>query len=173
MILKIFCGIIAVSGFAYCGFFYAQTLKTRLLQLDGFCDGLSLLEFNIRYMNFPLSEAFFKTADTIGGVVGKVFSCFAKRLSEDCSPCPNEAFSLAIEENLGLLKISEEEIEILKSFSKTLGEGDREAEINNIKTAEIRLAAAKEDAEEEILKRVKLSRRAGVLIGLLVVIVLF
>ncbi len=172
MIFRILCGIIIVLGFSYGGFLYAERLKKRLRHLELFCDGLSTIEFNIRYLNSPLAEAFYNAGKNCSGAVSCVFDRCAKLLAGDVGNSPEEAFCRAIDENVGNLTISNDEIDILKSFSRTLGDGDKEAEISNIKTAKIRLLSAKNDASEEIMKRVKMSRSMGVLLGLFIVIVL-
>lgn len=173
MIFRILCGIVIVSGFAYGGFAYAESLKKRIRQLSEFCDGLSMLEFNVRYMNFPMAEALLNTGKVCGGAVADIFDRSAQMLSEDIGKSPGEAFCQAIDENRKELMISPEEIDILRGFSRSLGGGDRESEINNIKTAKLRLSSAAESAEEEVRKKAGMSRGIGILLGLFIVIVLF
>lgn len=172
MIFRILCGIIIVAGFTYGGFMYSERLKNRIKQLCVFQDGLTQLEFNVRYMNLPIAQALSMAGKTCGGAVEKIFTGASDIMLEGVGFSAGEAFCKAIDENRKSLDISENEVEILKSFSKTMGGGDRETEISNIKTALIRLCAAKDQAEEETLRKVKMSRAMGALLGLFIVIVL-
>lgn len=173
MLFKIICGIAIVLGFSYLGLSYGEKLKHRVRQLKEICDSLTILEFNIRYMNYPIVEAFYNVGQSCDGIVGQIFKCTSKFLAGNTGSSPGEAFLYALKEERGYLMITDEEIDILKSFSKTLGEGDREMEISNIKTTKARLLASVNQAEEEIGKKVKISRSMGVMFGLFIVIVLF
>lgn len=172
MIFKILSGIIIVFGFGYGGFLYSENLKRRIKRLEELCDGLHMLEFNIRYMNSPLQEAFFGAGKSCGGVVGDMFLRCGDMLKNDRGLSPCDAFCMAVDENLKEMHISQDDVEILKSFAKALGEGDIESEINNIKTARLRLFSAGEDSKEETLRKIKMSRSMGFLLGLFIVIVL-
>ncbi len=173
MLFKLLCGIVIILGFTYCGLSYGEKLKRRVTQLAEICDGLTLLEFNIRYMNYPIVEAFYNMGQSCNGVIGGIFKRSSQILAGNTGNTPGEAFLKAVNENISNLMLTNDEIHILKSFSKTLGEGDREMEISNIKTAKARLAASMSQAEEEIGKKVKIGRSMGVMLGLFVVIVLF
>ncbi len=172
MIFKVLCGIIIVFGFAYGGFCYGERLKTRLTTLQELCDSLSMLEFNIRYMNYPLRRAFEYAGKNRKSAVGEVFRRCSYFMGQSAGKSPNEAFCDALDENIKRLNISNDETEILKSFSASLGESDTEGEISNIKTAKLRLSSALDDAKEDIQKRVKMSRGLGILSGVFIVIVL-
>ncbi len=172
MIFKILCGIIVICGCGYGGFLYSEKLKTRVYTLEELCDGLSLLEFNVRYMSYPLCRAFECSAHNRNSAVGEVFKRSALLMKNDMGITAGEAFLCAVNENFKDLNISKDEAEILKSFAKTLGQNDAEGEISNIKTAKLRLSSALEDARTEIFKKVKMSRSIGVLLGLFIVIVL-
>ena len=173
MIFRIICGVIIVTGFTYFGYLYSEKQKDRLRQLSSFCDGLSMLEFNIRYMNFPMSVALSKSGESCSCAVKEVFKRAAEILGSEKGYSPGEAFCQGLEENKARLNISKDEIEILKSFSSSLGEGDKNAEITNISAAKTRLLASGNDAKDEINKKAKASRGISPLIGLFIVIVLF
>lgn len=170
---RLFCGIIVVLGFSYMGYLYSERQKDRLRQISSFCDGLTMLEFNIRYMNLPIAEALEKTSDNCEGVVKTVFCKAAGILKSDTAYAPGESFCKALDECKNTLCISSDEVEILKSFSKTLGEGDSDTEVKNIQAAKIRLSAALTDAAEEVKGKTKVARGISTLIGLFIVIVLF
>ncbi len=172
MIIRVLCGIIIVLGFCYLGFLYAERLKKRIYQIEWFCDGLSVLAFNIRYMNYPMAEAFEYAGKNSSDVVSEIFNQCAKIMQNDRSKSAGEVFAITIDDKIKALNISKDEVEILKSFSKTLGDCDREAEINNIETAKLRLNASLADAKDDVLKKVKMSRGVGFLLGLFIVIVL-
>lgn len=173
MTMRILCAAVIIIGFGYGGIMLSEIFKNRIRSLSGFCDGLSQLEFNIRYMNFPLCEAFSRSGSTLSGVVREVFEDTSALMIQKRESPPGEAFCRSIENKMRELRITRDEQEILESFSKGMGEGDREKEISNIKTAIVRLSAAKSDAEDDVLKKVKLCKKAGFLIGAFAVIALF
>lgn len=173
MIFRGICAIIVVLGFGYGGFLYAESLKKRTEQISAFYDSMTMLEFNVRYMNYPIREAFLNTGKSCMGVVKEIFEESAGILAENQGVSPGTAFCEAIDGKRDELKLKNDEIEILEAFSKTLGEGDVETEVKNINTVKIRLSSAQEKAEEETAKSVKLSRSLGVLLGVFTVIVLF
>ena len=172
MIFRIFCSAVIIIGFGYGGFVYSERFSGRLKQLTEFYDGLSQLEFNVRYMNYPVSEAMKQAGSVCGGAAKKIFTETAETLAKNYGITVENAFCTSIDKNRLELNISEEEIEILKSFSKTIGSGDRAAEISNIETAKLRIFAAGEDAKEDIRKKVKMCRSMGFLLGLFLAIVL-
>ncbi len=172
MIFRIFCSAVIIIGFGYGGFVYSERFGSRLKQLTEFYDGLSQLEFNVRYMNYPVSEAMEQAGSVCGGAAKKVFTAAAEFIAENCGITVEAAFCKAMDKNRAELNISDEEAEILRSFSKTLGSGDRAAEISNIETAKLRIFAAREDAKDDVRKKVKMCRGMGFLLGLFLVILL-
>lgn len=173
MILRIFCAAVIVFGFAYMGRLYAQKEKSRLVQLNSFCDGLNMLEFNIRYMSFPMYEALKKAGECCTEPVKSVFDYSSVILSGGTEYSSGEAFLKSVEENRNKITLSNDEVEILKSFAASLGKGDRESEIVNIQAAKTRLSASCLEAGEEVNKRAKAAKGISTLTGLFIVIVLF
>ncbi len=172
MIFKlILCGVI-IAGFGYMGHLTGEKQKDRLRQLDSFSDGLTMLEFNIKYMNYPIAKALENASENCDGVVKKIFYETGKHLQKDYGSNPGAVFDKKIEENKNLLCLSSDEIGILKSFSKTLSEGDVDTEIKNIEALKTRLDSAKSDATEEVNKKAKATKSISLLAGVFVVILL-
>ncbi|MBE7011563.1 MAG: hypothetical protein E7415_02700 [Ruminococcaceae bacterium] len=169
---RIICGCIIVLGFTYIGRLYAEREKSRLAQLDAFCDGLNMLEFNIRYMNFPMAEAFKRVAEGCSQPIKAVFEEASRIMSEEYEVSSGEAFCRGIDKNKNKMTLSYDEMEIVKSFALSLGKGDRKAEIVNIESAKVRLSASCQDAKEEVNKKVKMTKSISTLAGILIVIVL-
>ncbi len=171
--IRVLCGIIIILGFAYLGRMCAEKEKSRLFQLDSFCDGLNMLEFNIRYMSLPMYEALEKAGECCIEPVKSVFATASEALCGEDSISSGEAFCRGVEKHRSGITLSEDEIEILKSFSLSLGRGDRESEIVNIQAAKIRLSESCRDARDEINRKAKAVKGISTLIGVFVVIVLF
>jgi hypothetical protein len=96
--------------------------------------------------------------------------------SENLSPEEEEEYEELrlekIEENKKLLCLSSDEIGILRSFSKTLSEGDVGTEIKNIEAVKTRLDSAQNDAADEVNKKAKATKSIGLLAGVFIVILL-
>ena len=169
---RIMCGAIIILGFTYLGRLLAEKEKSRITQLNSFCDGLSMLEFNIRYMSFPMGEAFGKAAECCLEPVRNVFEESAESLESGYEMSSGEAFCQGMERNKAKITLSEAEVDILKSFALSLGKGDKISEIANIQAAKVRLTASCKEAVEEVNKKVKMIKGISTLVGIFIVIVL-
>ncbi len=172
MIFKVILSAIIVLGFGYIGYLISERQKDRLRQLASFSDGLTMLEFNMKYMNYPIANALESASENCEGVVKKIFFETGALLKDNYGSSPGEILSKKIDENINLLCISNDEISILKSFSKTLCEGDKNTEIINIQAAKTRLVSAQKDATEEVNRKAKVTKSISLLAGLFVVILL-
>lgn len=172
MIFRIFCGLIIVTGFVYLGRIRANGEMERLYQLNSFCDGLNMLEFNIRFLSLPMEEALKRAGECCIEPVRNIFENSSEILrSEKC--LIGEAFLKSLKNSSHSVFLSNHELEILKSFARSLGKGDRECEIVNIQAAITRLSASETDAVYEVEKKAKAIKGISTLAGLFTAIILF
>ncbi len=171
-VLKIIASAVVVLGGGYIGILAAAELETRVRQIEELLGALSQIGFNISFLKMPLSRAIRGVADGQRGAVGGLLGSVAKQIAED-GVSPDTAFERAIRKSRGSLCIGKGEIEILSEFTKNLGRGDTESEINNINLACAKLTLARDNARGELSQKGKLWRGMGLLGGMLVVVLLF
>ncbi len=170
--LRLVVGGIIIIGCGYLGLLFADTFKRRVAQLEELQNILSGLEFDIGFMNLPLSEALMRCGDRAKDGIRDVMMYVCDRLSEDRTCDMQLLWKRALDRFGQELCLTAEDKKILIDFSKALGSGDCECEINNIKMASARLAVAEFDARELAKKNVKMYRGLGLLAGIFIVIVL-
>ena len=154
------------------GLLLADTFKRRVAQLEDCQNVLSALEFDIGFMNMPISEALMRCGDRAKGGIRDVLMYVCDRLSEDRCRDMQGLWKRALDRFGQELCLTDEDKKILIDFSKALGSGDCANEINNIKMASARLSVAQNDARELAKRNVKVYRGLGLLSGIFIVIVL-
>ncbi|MBR2917049.1 MAG: stage III sporulation protein AB, partial [Clostridia bacterium] len=98
MILKLLLSGIIVIGFGYMGYIVAEKQKDRLRQLSAFSDAFTMLEFNIKYMNYPIGEALEFASENCTGVVKKIFLETGRFIQRDYGSNPGEILNKKIDE---------------------------------------------------------------------------
>lgn len=170
--LRIIAAIVVVMGGGYIGIVFSSRLAARVLQIEQIICALAQIEFNISFLKMPITRALSTAVSGKKGAVGRIFSEAAKQI-EKSNISPSIAFEKAVLENRNSLCILKEDMEIISEFTKNLGKGDVDSEINNIKAACAKLKLAKERAEGELAQRGKLWQGMGMLGGMFLVILLF
>jgi len=165
------CGTI-IAGCGYLGLLLADTFKKRVVQLEELQNVLLGLEFDIGFMNLPLGEALLRCGDRAKGGIRDVMMYVCDRLTEDRCHNMQGVWKRALDRFSQELYLTAEDKKILIDFSKALGGGDSEREINNIKMTSARLAVAERDARELAKRNTKMYRGLGLLVGIFIVIVL-
>ena len=135
------------------------------------CNALRQLSFNIQFLNMPLSQAFLNISKTEKNTVGEMFFHISQEINEGKSELYtlwNDALDFYSEE----LLLKNDEKQIISDFSKRLGTGDKNNEINNIECTVLRLKSVEEEAVNERRSNVKVFRGLGALTGIFIVILL-
>lgn len=170
--VRIIAAAVVVMGGGYIGLLFSSRLAVRVSQIEQILRALLQIEFNISFLKMPITRALSAAACGNRGAVGRIFSETAEQIKE-LNISPSVAFERAVLGNRNSLCILKEDMEIVSEFTKNLGKGDVESEINNIKAACAKLKLAKERAECELAQRGKLWRGMGMLGGIFLVILLF
>lgn len=173
MIVKALFGLIVILGGGYLGIMYASQFTSRVQQLEAFRRALSQLEFDIRFLSLPLTEAMEKVAISQTGAIEKIFRETAVGLNQHKGAQVVDIWEAAVQKYRCRLCLTEQDWLSVSSFSHSLGCGDIESEIGNIRAAQMRLSVAEEEARSLAKKNVRLYRGLGLLAGIFVTIILF
>lgn len=172
MTLRIFAGIIIIIGCGTLGMFLSGKFKGRVRQLELLQNAMTQLEFDIDFLNVTLDESFARMAKNTEGPLKEVFLYVSERLKNSPGSDMQQLWKRAISKYRYDLALNNEDTQIVVDFAKSLGEGNREKEKNNIRLAEMRLKMALEEARFEAEKNIKMYRGLGFLAGVFIVIVL-
>lgn len=173
MILHILACFVVLFGCGALGIVLSGKFKSRVIQLKELQNVMTQLEFDIDFLNITLDESFERISRNIESPLKSVILYVSDRLKKNPGADMQRLWSRAISKYRYDLALSKEDTGILVDFAKTLGEGNREKEKNNIKLAQMRIKMALEQACTEADKNVKMYRGLGLLAGVFIVIVLF
>ncbi len=173
MVGKALLGLVVILGGGYLGVIYASRFDSRVRQLEAFRTALSQLEFDIRFLSLPLTEALEKVAGSQTGAVRKIFHETADGLNRERGARVSVIWQNAVEKYRCQLCLTEQDLQAVGSFSHSLGSGDTESEIGNIRAAQMRLSVAEDAARAQAQKNGKLYRGLGLLAGIFAAIILF
>ncbi len=168
--LKIVGMVLVLISSAMIGYMKALKYTLRRQTLRSFLSSLNLLITEITYSQITLSEAFAKLSETSESGVGRFFLLVSQILNSNEGYTAGEAWEIALDkvENINL---SQDDIKILKSFGKGLGNSDIYNQEKNFKLASELLKKQLTDAEESSRKNERLYKSLGILIGIAVVII--
>ncbi|MBO4940983.1 MAG: hypothetical protein J6D15_02100 [Clostridia bacterium] len=170
--IKLFATVFILTGCGYLGILFAMSYKKRVRQLIEFQQVLNLLEFDINFLAVPLKESFEKISKNSGGGVKDVIDYIRERIEKDKCIDMQRLWERGFQRFSDEIFLTQEDKKILLDFSKNLGCGDRESEINNIKITLSRLKIAENEAREIAKTNVKMYRGLGFLTGFFIVIIL-
>ena len=168
--LKAVSAMVIVLGGGYIGSLFASRYSVRVVQLQQLSDALEQLSFNIGFLKMPAAKALDETGRSGRGAISSVLSYASEKIA--AGQTPFAAWESAMRHCSGKLCITEEDSEILFVFAQSLGIGDVESELSNIKAALARLKLAHANAEAERDRMSRLTGGAGYLGGMLVAVIL-
>jgi len=143
----------------------------RASNLQTFITSLTLLRAKIGFGQEILEMAFYEIGNTIGGIIGKMFSEISEEISKN-EQAVSDIWSEKVEEYFKYYDFTFEDERILLDFGNTLGKGDIDEEIRNINLAIERLKTMLTTANEEKTKYAKLYRTLGGIGGTALAIIL-
>ncbi|WP_434644134.1 stage III sporulation protein SpoIIIAB [Thermoanaerobacterium thermosaccharolyticum] len=151
---------------------YLKSLKYTLRRrtIRAILSSLNILITEITYNQITLSEAFTKLSETSESGIGKLFLIASQILNSNEGYTASEAWEIALDK-VGDLNLNQDDIRILKSFGKGLGNSDIYNQEKNFKFTSELLKKQLSDAEELSKKNEKLYKNLGVLIGIAVIII--
>ena len=163
--------LLGIAGF---GFEYAQKYRKRPQELREVMTALRMLRANIAYGRLPLPESFADIARHFPERSGthRVFSMTANLLEVSGTEAA-QAFSHALGQVGDLWSLCAEDISALRQFSHTIGTTNVELQMASIGAVLSELADREKEAVADRDRFEKVYRAAGVLIGILVVVMLW
>ncbi len=170
--IKLLSGMVIFFGCGYMGIIFSQKYKKRVKALEELQRILAELGNCIEFLGMPIADGLNMVAKNCETEIRYVFMYVEERLKSN--PCSNMegVWRRGLDKYRYALPLTDDDVEILTDFSKTLGQGNREKEKNNIKVALMRLKIAEDEARAENEQNSKMYRGLGFLLGIFVVIVL-
>ncbi len=172
MMLKIVGGFLTIAASTMIGLIYSINLSKRPLELLTLCGMMEMLETQLKYFSSILSDAFYEISKSTDSTVS-IFFCDASKIMKNDGNIPAAvAWRESVEKNIKLTSLNKEDMNVLISFGKSLGNTDLEGQIKNIKFIVEQLKIQWSKAESSRKKDEKLYKNLGFLGGLAIVIIL-
>lgn len=168
--LKAVSAVVIVLGGGYIGGLLASRYSVRVVQLRQLSDAMEQLGFNIGFLKMPAATALAETGRSGRGAISSILTHASEKIASGRTP--SEAWEAAMHWCSGKLCLTDEDSEILSVFARSMGIGDVESELSNIKAASARLKLALSNAEAERDRMSRLTRGAGYLGGMLAAVIL-
>ncbi|WHE08028.1 stage III sporulation protein SpoIIIAB [Thermoanaerobacterium thermosaccharolyticum] len=168
--IKIIGMIMVLISSALIGYLKSLKYTLRRRTIRAILSSLNILITEITYNQITLSEAFAKLSETSESGIGKLFLIASQILNSNEGYTASEAWEIALDK-VGDLNLNQDDIRILKSFGKGLGNSDIYNQEKNFKFTSELLKKQLSDAEELSKKNEKLYKNLGVLVGIAVIII--
>ena len=149
------------------GYLISKKYKDRVNELKELQIALDILENKIKFTYEPLKEIFYQMKKLLKENVSELFGFVSKKLENENVEL---AFKNAIKESKN--NLLEEDLEVLRNLSKTLGKTEKDGQVSQIELAKTFIKTQIKKAEMEEEKNSKLYKTLGVTIGLASVILL-
>lgn len=172
MLLKIIGSVLIITASSFIGFVYSRDCSKRPQQLREIQSMLQMLENEISFLSNLLADAFEKVYKSNKDATSLIFKSAFENLCGNTGYNAQEAWELAVRDNIKKTSLNEEDELILISFGKLLGNSDVEGQINNIRLTISQLKMQELKAEEIRKKNENMYRALGVLGGIASVILL-
>jgi len=173
LILK-FSGILMVLAAGWLiGFGVAKKFRLRPLQLRNLQSSLMMLQTEISYTATPLPEALTRVAKRCEPLVQELYLGIVKQLNSRQGLTAEEAWNATLFDWQRKSALQSEDISILQNLGGVLGASDREEQVKHLLLAREQLHQEEIKAENERSKNENLWKYAGILTGLLIVILLY
>ncbi len=147
------------------GYIVATGYGRRVRELRAFQHALQILESEILYTSTPLPQAVQRTSARLERPMDRVFTAMGQILEKRTGHTAGEVWCMAIDQTQGLLCLNREDIDIIRSFGKTLGSTDKENQEKNFRLAKFQLEAQQVKAEEQRNRNERLCKNLGFLLG--------
>jgi len=172
MILKIIGSMLIITASSFIGFIYSRECAKRPQQLREIQGMLQILENEISFLSNLLADAFEKAYKSNRDATSLIFKSAFENLCDNKGYNAQEAWELAVRDNIKKTSLNEEDEQILMSFGKMLGNSDVEGQVSNIRLTINQLKMQELKAEETRKKNESMYRALGVLGGIASVILL-
>lgn len=147
----------------------SQKYVYRLEELSELKNFLNIFKTKIRFTCDTIPEIFQEFASKTKKNLGKMFNLANEKMHKETA---GQAFESAIDEIKPELNLKDEDIDVIKTLAKMLGNTDSEGQISQIEITEKLLETQINQAREEKDKNQKLYQKLGTTVGLGIVILL-
>ncbi len=170
--IKLLLLFVIVGLSTFIGVLISKKYSSRVDEIQELITALELLESRLNYTYDTLPDAFSFVGKHMRSSVKKIFEISSQKLQMEKSFSASEVFESTIEEEKIFLSLNDNDIEILKGLSVSLGQVDLENQVKNIRLIGRTFLAQLDEAKVEKNRNFRLCRNMGVLTGLAIVIIL-
>lgn len=170
--IKAIGSILIIFSSSGIGYILGKDFSKRVAQLKLLRMSLQMLETEIEYSNTPLPYAFETIAKKCTSPVREIFKSVSDSLKGNRFNTVGDAFEKALLDCREITCFKKEDMEILKSFSQSIGSSDREGQEKSFRLVIKQLEGQEERAEESRSKNEKMYKSLGLLAGLAIAIIL-
>ncbi len=167
LILKVFIYSLIFLTCSFIGLIKSQKYSDRVYELREFKNALNMFRTKIKFTYEPIPEIFSQIAQNLPPIIGGIFKVAGSNMN--LFPA-GEAWRRALDTEI--LSITEEDRNILKDFSRLLGETDMAGQLSQVEITYSFLEEQIIKAEKEKQKNESMYRKLGMIVGLGIVIVL-
>lgn len=171
-VIKIIGSIFIIFSSSGIGYILGKDFSRRVEQLKLLRMSLQMLETEIEYSSTPLPYAFESISKKCISPVREIFKDVSDNLKGNHFSTVGEAFEKALIDCREITCFKKEDMEILKSFSHSIGSSDREGQEKSFRLVIKQLEGQEDRAEESRAKNEKMYKSLGLLAGLAIAIIL-
>ena len=171
-VIKLFLLLVIVALSTFIGFLISKRYSSRVEEIQDLITALEILESRLNYTYDTMPDAFAFVGKHMRSSARKIFEISSKKLQIEKSFTASEVFESTVDEEKAFLNLNDNDIEILKGLSVSLGQVDLESQVKNIRLIVRTLLGQLDEAKSEKNKNFKLCRNMGIMTGLAIVIIL-
>lgn len=172
LVIKLLLLLVIVTLSTFIGILISKKYSSRVDEIQDLISALEILESRLNYTYDTIPDAFSFVGKHMRSSAKKIFEISSQKLQIEKSFTASEVFESTIDEEKAFLSLNENDIEILKGLSISLGQVDLESQVKNIRMIGRTLLGQLDDAKMEKNKNFRLCRNMGILTGLAIVIIL-
>lgn len=170
--LKLLGAILIIGSCGALGLSARQSLRERILAVDGFLKALERIESEIAYRLTPSPELIALLARESDDRIAPVFRSMERKLGQNDGLSLAYKWCRALRDDAPGCGLRAEEIGILCDASSFLGRYDSEQQLRSLQLTRKRLTQVRDEAAEDLKNKGNLYRTCGLTLGVLTVIVL-
>lgn len=173
MAVKVIGALIVLFSCTAAGMFLANRDKFRADELREMKRGLMLLKSEIDYSSRPLYEALIDISQRLEGAVSEIFEDSGRLLKSRKVSTASQAWEKTLKDRRSRTFFRKGDMDAFISFGHNLGGSDRKCQLSNIDLTIEYIDMKSDELMKKYTKDGRLFRSAGVLCGILIVVVLF
>ncbi len=173
MLIKLIGSAIVLCSCTAAGVFFAYKDRYRAEDLKEMKRGLLLLKSEISYNSKPLYEALIDISGKLNDTVSEIFEDSGRLLKSRKVGSASEAWEKTLLNRKGRTFYKKEDLDALIAFGQALGGSDIKYQLSNIDIAVEYIDSKSAELLKKHSKDSRLYKSAGLLGGILIVVVLF